>query len=97
MNYIHFGTSRLSADNWAADVRYDIVVETIEGNHGLLCEDYGARIELTPEIGSSEVAEFKSITVFPCVIEEFLDSLCRNTVTPLTAQDVLEDFFAKLD
>lgn len=94
MEYVSFGRSRLAHGSWTAVVTYDIVVDTVSVRGYEYCEDYGIRIVLTPENGPSEEVELLSITPIKSVIEGFLDSFCRNAVTPMSAMDVLEDCLA---
>jgi len=97
MRRISWGSCHLECAEWVADVHYDILIDPIYNGHDLLCEDYGARIELLPESGSPEIVELHGITPFMSVIRPFIDSLCRNGVTPATARDVLEDYLAILE
>ena len=96
MERISVGTCRLTYEDWAADVTYEILVESIQKDDAEFCEVYGARIELIPENGEHEVTELRGITPFRGAIEQFVDRLYRNTVTPATAGDVLEDELARL-
>jgi len=96
MRRISFGGCRLTDQNWAADICYDILAEPVETGSVLFCEDYGVRIELIPASGTIEVAELRGITPSWRVIEQFADKLYRNRVTPAAARDVLEDYLAAL-
>ena len=93
---IPFGECRLECDGWAADARYGILVDAVQNNGVLYCEDYGARVELAPEHGPTEIFEQRGITPFRNVAEEFVNRLRLGGVTPATAGDVLEDYLAGL-
>jgi len=96
MERVSFGKHRFTYHGRAAELLYDILVEPVQKEGAVFCENYGARIELKPEEGAPEVAELRGVTPFRPVIERFLALLCRNGVTPATAGDVLEDYLAEL-
>ena len=67
---------------------YSILIGEIEFQEGFFCESYGVRIE---ESGG-ESGEIPNVTVSISRIDDLLDLLLRNTVTPCTLRDVVEDW-----
>ncbi len=55
---------------------------------GLSCEDYGVKIQET----GGEGASVPDITVSAARIDELITLLIRNTVTPVTLADVVDDW-----
>lgn len=66
---------------------YYLLVDEV-GSGGFFCESYGVRVAL---LESGETAQVRHITTSRSRIEELLERLCRNLVTPVTLHDVVED------
>lgn len=60
-------------------------------------KQYGVRISKRNQLGAEcEYSEFEDITYYREEIEEIFNMFVRNTVTPITMLNVLEDvFYAK--
>ena len=67
---------------------YSVLVGEMAVAQGFACESYGVRIR---EHGG-ECSEIADITVNASRIDELMDLLVRNTVTPCTLRDVIEDW-----
>lgn len=67
---------------------YSILVGEMTVSPGVSCESYGVRIR---ERGG-ESSEVPNITVSISRIDELMELLIRNTVTPCTLRDVVEDW-----
>ena len=66
---------------------YTILVDEMSVG-GLICESYGVRVT-GPD---GECAELANITVSAGRIDELVDLLRRNQVSPVTLRDVVEDW-----
>ncbi len=67
---------------------YSILVGEMAVSPGFSCESYGVRIR---EQGG-ESGEVPNITVSISRIDELMELLVRNIVTPCTLRDVVEDW-----
>lgn len=67
---------------------YSILVGEMPVSSGFFCESYGVRIQ---EQGG-ESGEVPNITVSISRIDELMELLVRNTVTPRTLRDVVDDW-----
>lgn len=67
---------------------YAILVGEMEVSPQFACESYGVRIR--GQDGQSD--EVPNITVSISRIDELMDMLVRNTVTPCTLRDVVNDW-----
>lgn len=67
---------------------YSILIEEMAVAQGFSCESYGVRVRER----EGECAEVHHITVNISRIDELMDFLVRNTVTPCTLRDVVEDW-----
>lgn len=67
---------------------YTILVGEMPVSSGFSCESYGACIR---EQGG-ETAKVPDITVSAGRIDELMELLIRNTVTPCTLRDVVDDW-----
>ena len=67
---------------------YSILVGEMAVSPGFSCESYGVRIR---EQGG-ESGEVPNITVSISRIDELMELLVRNLVTPCTLRDVVEDW-----
>ena len=67
---------------------YIILVDEMEVSGGLFCESYGVRV--VREDGES--AEVRNLTVRLERIDELVELLRRNAVSPVTLRDVVEDW-----
>lgn len=67
---------------------YSILVGELAVSSGFSCESYGVRVREQ----DGEVQEVANITVNLSRIDELMDLLVRNTVTPCTLRDVVEDW-----
>ena len=56
---------------------------------GLACESYGVKVA---QRGGTEAAEIPNVTTSVARIDELLERLTRNFVTPSTLRDVVEDW-----
>lgn len=68
---------------------YYILVDEVEVAGGFACESYGVKIRSRR---SGESAQLLNITTSVSRIDELLELLMRNTVTPVTLRDVVEDW-----
>lgn len=67
---------------------YSILVGEMTVSPGMACESYGVKIK---EQGG-DCEEIANITVNIARIDELMDLLVRNMVTPCTLRDVVEDW-----
>ncbi len=67
---------------------YSILVGEMAVSPGFSCESYGVKVR---EQGG-ESGEVPNITVSISRIDELMELLVRNTVTPCTLRDVVEDW-----
>ena len=67
---------------------YAILVGETPVSSGFSCESYGVRIQGQ----NGESAQIPDITVSAARIDELMDLLVRNTVTPCTLRDVVDDW-----
>ncbi len=67
---------------------YSILVGEMAVSHCFACESYGVRICA----GDGEMAEVPDITVSIPRIDELMEFLVRNVVTPCTLKDVVDDW-----
>lgn len=79
-----------AADETGREHTYDyaILVGEMPVSSGFSCESYGVRIR---EAGGEE-ERVPHITVSAARIDELMDLLVRNTVTPCTLRDVIDDW-----
>lgn len=75
-------------DGAARSFRYYILVDEVEVGNGLFCESYG--IKVTGPGG--EEASVPNITVRAERIDELAELLMRNSVSPVTLRDVIDDW-----
>lgn len=79
-----------TAENaWTCD--YFILIDEMAVGSGLACESYGLRVRVRE---SGEEARIPNITVRVAQIDALMELFLRNTVTPATAWDVVEDWLA---
>ncbi|MGN0968285.1 MAG: DUF6514 family protein [Oscillospiraceae bacterium] len=67
---------------------YSILVGEMTVSQGFACESYGVRVR---ERGG-ESGEVPDITVSISRIDELMELLVRNTVSPCTLRDVVDDW-----
>lgn len=67
---------------------YAILVGEAEISPQVACESYGVRIRSQ----GGEVSDVPNITVSISRIDELMDLLVRNVVTPCTLRDVVDDW-----
>ena len=67
---------------------YAILVGEMEVSPQFACESYGVRIRGQ----DGEVSEVPNITISISRIDELMDLLVRNVVTPCTLRDVVDDW-----
>ena len=67
---------------------YSILVGELPLSSGLSCESYGVCVREQ----NGEAEQIADITVNAARIDELLDLLVRNTVTPCTLRDVVADW-----
>lgn len=68
---------------------YYILVDQMEMSGGFACESYGVKIA-APDRG--DAAELPNITVSISRIDELMELLTHNVVTPVSLRDVVEDW-----
>lgn len=69
---------------------YYILIDQMEVNGGFVCESYG--IKVSQRGGDGARAEIPNITSSVSRIDELVDLLTRNFVTPSTLMDVVADW-----
>ncbi len=78
-------------------IDYHIIIEDISEKHCNL-ESYGVRIVKTVYSDgggkSIESTQINNIFYRKCDIESFMELIVRNSVTPITLKDVVEDYIA---
>ncbi len=67
---------------------YAILVDEVAAG-GFLCESYGVRITSR---ASGEHSEVANVTISASRIDELMDLLVRNQVSPIHLQDVVADW-----
>ena len=67
---------------------YSVLIGEMEFLGGISCESYGVKVL---ERGG-ECGEVPNITVSASRVDELIELLIRNTVTPCTLRDVVEDW-----
>ena len=67
---------------------YAILVGEMPVSSGFSCESYG--VSVRAQDGEGE--QIPDITVSAARIDELMDLLVRNTVTPCTLRDIVEDW-----
>lgn len=68
--------------------RYYILVGEMAVSGGLACESYGVKV-----VGEDgEEASVPDLTVSPARIDQLMELLVRNGVSPVTLRDVVEDW-----
>lgn len=67
---------------------YAILVGELEVTPQFACESYGVRIRGQ----DGEIGEIPNITISISRIDELMDLLVRNIVTPCTLRDVVDDW-----
>lgn len=70
------------------DYEYSILVGEMTVASGICCESYGVKVRECD--GESE--EITNLTVSASRIDELVDLLVRNVVTPCTLRNVVEDW-----
>ena len=70
------------------DYEYSILVGEIEISPQIYCESYGVKVKDCE--GDQE--EIEDITISSSRIDELIDLLVRNIVTPCTLKEVVEDW-----
>ena len=73
----------------ALDNEYAILVGEMVVPGGFACESYGVRVASKLD---SDREEIPDITVSISRIDELMELLVRNEVTPVTLRDVVEDW-----
>ena len=68
---------------------YYILVDEMEVAEGFSCESYGVKVA---DLARGEAESVPNITVSVSRIDELIDLLIRNLVTPVTLRDVVEDW-----
>lgn len=87
-----FVTSReeTGADGEPIAFDYYILIDQMQVSGGFACESYGIRI--AGRAGSSDCVSIPNITTSITRIDELMDLLTGNFVTPATAADVIADW-----
>ncbi len=67
---------------------YSILVEEVAAG-SFLCESYGVRVTSR---ASGESSQVTNVTVSTSRIDELMDLLVRNQVSPIHLQDVIDDW-----
>lgn len=70
------------------DYEYSILVGELEISPQVYCESYGVKIKEH----KGDCQEIADITVSVSRIDELIDLLVRNVVTPCTLREVVEDW-----
>ena len=84
---VNCGQGECNADV-ACRYRYYILIGEMSFGEGFSCESYGVKV-----VGQDgEEASLPNITVSTRRIDELMDLLIRNQVSPVTLQDVVEDW-----
>ena len=68
---------------------YYVVIGEMEVAEHFSCESYGVKVA---QRGGTEAAEIPNVTTSVARIDELLEWLTRNFVTPSTLRDVVEDW-----
>lgn len=78
-------------DEDGASLRFDyfVLVDQMEVNNGFVCESYGVKIA---HADGGEAVLIPNITTSASRIDELMDLLTRNFVTPTTLGDVVADW-----
>lgn len=75
-------------DGRTVDCRYYILVGEMAMSGGMSCESYGVKV-----VGADgEEASVTNLTVSAGRIDQLMELLVRNGVTPVTLRDVVEDW-----
>ncbi len=70
------------------DYEYSILVGEMEISPQIYCESYGVKVKEY----EGEQEEIEDITISASRIDELIDLLVRNVVTPCTLKEVVEDW-----
>lgn len=70
------------------DYEYSILVGEMEISPQIYCESYGVKVKEC----EGEQKEITNITISASRIDELIDLLVRNIVTPCTLKEVVEDW-----
>lgn len=95
MRNISLGEAPLHGETCTGTLSYQVVVDMIRSGDGsVFCENYGVRVILDTGNFPRETVTVRGITPCRRSIEALMELMIRNTVTPVTAGDVIEDFLA---
>ncbi|HCC00657.1 MAG TPA: hypothetical protein DEP42_05520 [Ruminococcaceae bacterium] len=72
-------------------LHYDLISRAMDCATGTT---YGIRVVLNNEDGTVSSCKVEDISTIPGQVEKLLVSLVKNTVTPITLLDVVEDYLA---
>lgn len=78
----------MGEDGTVHSYEYSILVSELAVSSGVCCESYGVRV--AGQDGDRH--EIPDITVSMTRIDQLMDLLVRNAVTPCTLRDVVEDW-----
>ena len=81
---------RVDTESGTLQFDYYIIIDQMEVEHGFACESYGVKI--ADRDAPSESVIIPHITTSISRIDELMELLIRNFVTPVTAMDVIEDW-----
>ena len=73
----------------SSDYEYYILIDQMEVSGGFACESYGVKVVCRRD---GDLEEIPNITTSISRIDELMDLLVRNLVTPVTLRDVVEDW-----
>jgi len=76
-------------NTWTCD--YSILIDEMAMGESLACESYGLKVRIRE---SGEEACIPNITIRIAQIDALMEQFLRNTVTPATARDVVDDYLA---
>lgn len=81
--------SEEDAQGEACECSYYVLVDEMEVAGGFACESYGVKVALA---GGGQEVSIPNITTSVTRIDELMELLTRNFVTPATLRDVIEDW-----
>ena len=80
---------KVGEDNQCHRFDYYILIDQMEVSGGFACESYGVKVA-APDSGTA--TEIPNITVSISRIDELMELLTRNAVTPVSLADVVADW-----
>lgn len=78
------------ADGTKHSFDYFVLIDQMQVKGGFACESYGVKVAQSG--GGPEAAEIPNITTSVARIDELMELITRNFVTPTTLGDVVEDW-----